>query len=79
MTNDSYFHTDEYGRLHREDGPAVISKTGRYYYVKGKRHRMGGPAVITNDREEYWEDGRLIKIKLKNNATTESVNAQGHP
>lgn len=35
------------GKLHREDGPAVVWADGtQLYYFEGKLHREDGPAVI---------------------------------
>ena len=36
------------GKLHREDGPALIGEKGsvQVWYINGKRHRKNGPAVI---------------------------------
>lgn len=46
---------DENGRLHREDGPAIITKNGyQAWYKEGKYHRDGGPAVITKNGSKKW-------------------------
>lgn len=38
---------DEQGRLHRDDGPAVIHANGSVtYYRDGVRHRDGAPACV---------------------------------
>ena len=35
------------GKLHRENGPAVIGKDGyKAWWVNGERHRENGPAII---------------------------------
>ena len=49
------------GKLHREDGPAVIYADGRQeFYRDGKLHREDGPAVIyANGRQEFYRDGKL--------------------
>jgi hypothetical protein len=57
------------GRLHREDGPAIICYnngriTSEYWYRNGKRHRDDGPASICYENgkiiSEYWyHDGKL--------------------
>ena len=51
------------GKIHRENGPAVIWTDGTVcYYQDGKRHREDGPAIIWyNGDEEYWEYGKRIK------------------
>jgi hypothetical protein len=58
------------GKLHREDGPAVIYPGGikECWYYNDIKHRVDGPAVITKDFEEEWffhgklhrEDGPAI-------------------
>jgi|TARA_R110000772_G_scaffold64176_5_gene143503 hypothetical protein len=46
---DKYWYIN--GKLHREDGPAVLIDTDgvgevdKYWYINGKRHREGAPAV----------------------------------
>ena len=49
------------GKLHREDGPAVIRTCGsEYWYRRGQQHRDGGPAVKYVDGDMFWlQDGRL--------------------
>ena len=43
------------GRLHREDGPAMISTLGQQaWWVNGLQHRDDGPAVIFADGGESW-------------------------
>lgn len=43
------------GKLHRENGPAVIYSNGHQeWYRKGKLHRDDGPAVIYPDGSEEW-------------------------
>jgi hypothetical protein len=43
------------GKLHREGGPAYISRGGtRSWWVNGKRHRLEGPAVIRFDTYQSW-------------------------
>lgn len=60
--------TDEYcidGKLHREDGPAIVDSNGNEkWYKNGELHRIDGPAVILSLNEdknkfiaEYWENG----------------------
>lgn len=44
---------DDFGRLHRDSGPAIIFKSGtRLWYQHGRAHRIDGPARI-------WADGRV--------------------
>ena len=43
------------GELHREDGPAVLSKNGdRYWYSRNRLHREGGPAVEFANGDKCW-------------------------
>jgi hypothetical protein len=40
-------YTNDDGKLHREDGPAVECQDGyQAWYINGVYHRVGGPAVI---------------------------------
>lgn len=45
------------GKIHRLNGPAIISKNGtEEWYINNKRHREGGPAYIV-----YWNiDGNMV-------------------
>ena len=60
---------NEFGKYHREDGPAVECSGTRAWYKNGKYHREDGPAVIWADgtysyylngkeyaKKEYWEE-----------------------
>ena len=60
---------DDHGKVHREDGPALIYTNGaERWYRHGKLHRIGKPAVIYSDGSEEWylngklhrEDGPAI-------------------
>ena len=63
---------DEEGKLHNENGPAVIYTNGlKVYYWHGKKHRLNGPAVIPRikkysdwfiDDKYYPEDSTLVKL-----------------
>jgi hypothetical protein len=53
------------GRLpHREDGPALISRTGyRAWYINGIRHREDGPAIEGPGEYKSWYlNGRFIDV-----------------
>jgi hypothetical protein len=52
------------GKLHREDGPAVIFPSGTQdWYLNGERHREDGPAVIRkNGTQEWWLNGVCQKV-----------------
>jgi hypothetical protein len=48
------------GKIHREDGPAIIFPDGRqYWYLNGQYHREDGPSVIYPDGTKrcYLNDG----------------------
>lgn len=53
------FLYDEEGKLHNDDGPAiVISGMRKEWWIHGKCHRVGKPAVETsNGVNEWWRDG----------------------
>lgn len=43
------------GRLHREDGPAVVYPSGSCeWYQNGLRHRVDGPAVVYPNSQKFW-------------------------
>ena len=46
--------------LHREGGPAAISRSGdKHWFKYGQLHREDGPAVEWNDGvKEWWLDGK---------------------
>lgn len=51
----SVMYYDCEGRLHREDGPAVIwSFNTREWWLNGKRHREDGPAIEYSDGRREW-------------------------
>ncbi len=46
---------DEHGKLHREDGPALIWPDGtQKWYWHGEPHREGGPALIWLNGAQIW-------------------------
>jgi len=49
------------GKLHREDGPALITDDGyQSWYKNGKWHRADGPACIWPDGTQQWcRNGKL--------------------
>ncbi len=56
------------GKLHREDGPAIIDPDGRQtWYKDGNLHREDGPAIIHPDGTKYWyKDGKEITDDIIN-------------
>ena len=49
------------GKLHREDGPAIIYPNGtEVWYLNGHRHRVCGPAITTYNGTQVWyKDGKM--------------------
>jgi hypothetical protein len=60
--------------LHREDGPAVVDRTGhKAWYKAGERHREDGPAVEYIDgKMEWWIDDEQLSKKEFENRTKEA-------
>ena len=52
------------GKLHREDGPAVVQANGsKYWYRKGKLHRIGGPGIeYANGSKLWYLKGKLHRL-----------------
>jgi uncharacterized protein YneR len=55
---------NEAGKLHREDGPAVVHSNSKYWYYEGLFHRVGGPACEFKSKppdaikESWWIHGK---------------------
>ena len=48
-------YRNEQGKIHREDGPALIWADGTImWYNNGKLHREDGPAVIGSSGMAWW-------------------------
>lgn len=69
-SNQPTMHVDEDGIIrwklngvpHREDGPAVIYKSGtEIWYINGLKHREDGPAIISKARKmsAWYKHGEL--------------------
>lgn len=58
------------GRLHREDGPALVCPNGtEYWYLNGRKHRADGPAVVyPSGQREWWRDGFKYHLELPDNS-----------
>lgn len=41
------------GRLHREDGPAILTSTLKCWCQNGKFHRVNGPAIVKTSKIDY--------------------------
>lgn len=59
-------YRDEYGKLHREDGPATIFPGGtRAFRNNNNAHRIDGPAhMYPNGYKEWWIDGKRTHPKM---------------
>jgi hypothetical protein len=58
-------HSKEYYNIHREDGPALIQKDGKQYWLQnGKLHRSNGPCVVyplSIVEPKFFLEGKLYK------------------
>ena len=54
-----------YGKLSKENGPAVVYANGdvEYWYF-GYRHRIDGPAVIIGNKQYWFHFGEFIKCTV---------------
>lgn len=56
-------------QLHRDDGPAVITKYSDEWWINGLLHRKDGPAIFINKpnyiRAEWWINGLLHRENNK--------------
>jgi len=52
------------GKLHRENGPAIIYPDGeKHWYKEGKYHRLDGPAVEYADGSKFWfKEGKYHRL-----------------
>lgn len=54
-----HYYDDE-GRLHREDGPAIVfNNGGERWFRHGHLHREDGPAVVEPDGYMVWYQNDL--------------------
>ena len=55
------------GKIHREDGPAIILHTGtEIWCFDGEYHRLDGPAYIwVNSTPEWWFNGYYVDDMIK--------------
>ena len=59
-------YLNEEGKLHREDGPALIWGNGssQAWYQNGILHREDGPAIIYADGvQEWYLNGKKITLE----------------
>jgi hypothetical protein len=65
------------GKLHREDGPAIIRINGiKEYFIHNKRHRLDGPAWISSVssfRNEWFINGILVTPEITKWATENNI------
>jgi hypothetical protein len=68
--DDRIEYHNEFGELHRTDGPAIEYKSGtKQWYINGKLHRTDGPAIEWEEGDKEWwfngerhrEDGPAIE------------------
>lgn len=58
LQDGTILYENDKGRLHREDGPALINSQGEFWYWNGSQHRVDGPAVILKDGStSYYLNG----------------------
>lgn len=60
-------HVDKQGRLHNENGPAIIQnerydETMLKYYVNGKLHNENGPAIMYSDGHDFYWKGKRVEF-----------------
>jgi len=49
------FYYNDFGQLHREDGPAIEYTTGgKRWYFNNLLHREDGPAAEFSDGSKFW-------------------------
>ncbi len=48
----------QYGKLHRDGGPAFINKSDQFWYQHGLYHRDDGPAIIYYDTQSWYQYGK---------------------
>ena len=48
------------GKLHREDGPAIIEGNRQAWYLNGKLHREDGPAYINDEYQSWHLHGKKV-------------------
>lgn len=56
-----YFeYKNSLNQYHREDGPAVKSQYGLFWYLNGKLHRLDGPAeLMYNGYKAWYKEGEI--------------------
>lgn len=47
------------GKLHRSDGPAVITNKFHFYYIYGNLHRQQAPAIVGDNVKAWYRYGKL--------------------
>ena len=67
-------YRNESNNIHREHGPAVVTRQMVQYVVNGRLHRADGPAVVTaNGTKRYYWKGVHIEPSLWNSKNTISI------
>jgi hypothetical protein len=51
------------GKIHCANGPAILFRGSKAWYVNGRCHRVDGPAIDwLNGTKQWWVDGKLHRI-----------------
>jgi len=71
-------YTDSRGRLHRNNGPALVYPDVQIeWYKHGKSHRIDGPALITPNGWAWYVNGVRIEsweqLKYEANLSDEKI------
>jgi hypothetical protein len=63
-------HTDELGRLHRSDGPAIECSNGlTAWYWEGRLHRSDGPAIECEGYKGWFLTGICQRAEFASGRT----------
>ncbi len=66
-SNSTYYFKN--GKLHNENGPAVITKDGNeYWYINGLFDRKAAPAYITKTEKRWYREDKLEKVENNQNS-----------
>lgn len=63
LTDGTYRYYNKNRLLHREDGPALVFRSGAMgWFINGLNHRIDGPAIeYHNGKVEYALNGRFYQ------------------
>ena len=59
-------YTDENGKWHREDGPAIKCNDGsESWWIHGQLHKEDGPAIVDGSGyKAWWKNGKQIRVEF---------------